>query len=134
MTTHTAIPTPSTAADPRTLPQLADGPFIADGGLETSLIFQQGVELVDFAAFTLLDAEEGRQALRNYYDPYFELAASMGTGIVIDTPTWRASLDWGARQGYDADAMADINRRSVGFVNDVADRWATVPTVVNGAI
>ncbi|HYN33323.1 MAG TPA: homocysteine S-methyltransferase family protein, partial [Ilumatobacteraceae bacterium] len=99
-----------------------------------SLIFQQGVELVDFAAFTLLDGDEGRQALRNYYDPYFELAASIGTGIVIDTPTWRASLDWGARQGYDTEAMADINRRAVRFVADIAGRWTTVPTVVNGVI
>jgi hypothetical protein len=55
-------------------------------------------------------------------------------GIVIDTPTWRASLDWGARQGYDAEAMADINRRAVRFVADIADRWPAVPAVVNGAI
>src|SRR5690606_7708732 len=107
---------------------------IADGGLETSIIFQQGVDLVDFAAFTLLDTDAGHDALRHYYDPYFDLAASIGTGIVIDTPTWRASLDWGARQGYDADAMAAVNRRAVHFVADVAARWPTVDTVVNGAI
>ena len=116
------------------LPQLTSGPFIADGGLETSIIFQQGIDLADFAAFTLLDSEEGRAALRRYYDPYFALADSIGTGIVIDTPTWRASLDWGARQGYDADAIADVNRRAVRFVSEIATEWPSVQTVLNGAI
>jgi S-methylmethionine-dependent homocysteine/selenocysteine methylase len=116
------------------LPQLTGGPFIADGGLETSIIFQQGIDLVDFAAFTLLDSDEGRAALRRYYDPYFELADSTGAGIVIDTATWRASLDWGARQGYDPEAMADVNRRAVHFVAEIAAHWPTVRSVVNGAI
>ncbi len=141
MTIHTTNQPPDPLASPTdsavgrgTLPQLVNGPFITDGGLETSIIFQQGIDLVDFAAFTLLDSDEGRDALRSYYVPYFELADSIETGIVIDTPTWRASLDWGARQGYDAEAMSDINRRAVGFLADVAGRWSTVPTVVNGAI
>ena len=117
-----------------TLPQLSGGPFIADGGLETSIIFQQGIDLTDFAAFTLLDTDSGRAALQRYYDPYFEVAQATGTGIVVDTPTWRASLDWGARQGYDAEAIADVNRRAVAFVAELAGRWPSVTSVVNGAI
>ena len=134
MTVHTEPHAPRPAAQTGTLPQLQNGPYIADGGLETSIIFQHGIDLVDFAAFTLLDSAEGREALRRYYEPYFELAASLRTGIVIDTPTWRASLDWGARQGYGAEAMADVNRRAVRFVADVADHWSTVDAVINGAI
>lgn len=134
MTVHTDTTTPGRAPDRGQLPQLVHGPYIADGGLETSIIFQQGIDLVDFAAFTLLDSDAGRDALSSYYDPYFALAASIGTGIVVDTPTWRASLDWGARQGYAAAAMADVNRRSVGFVADVAGRWPSVDAVINGAI
>ena len=34
--------------------------FLADGGLETTLIFLQGLELPDFASFSLLDSDEGR--------------------------------------------------------------------------
>jgi S-methylmethionine-dependent homocysteine/selenocysteine methylase len=134
MTAQIHIHTPAEPTEAATLPQLVAGPYIADGGLETSIIFQQGIDLVDFAAFTLLDSDDGHEALRRYYDPYFELAASIGTGIVIDTPTWRASLDWGARQGYDAEAMAAINRRAVHFVTAITDRWPTVAAVVNGAI
>ena len=57
------------------LPQLAgDRLFIGDGGLETSLIFHQGLELPDFAAFTLLADDAGREAIRAYFDDVFARA------------------------------------------------------------
>ena len=46
-----------------TLPQLArDRVFLTDGGLETTLVFHRGIDLPAFAAFPLLDTEEGRAA------------------------------------------------------------------------
>ncbi|MEZ5295025.1 MAG: homocysteine S-methyltransferase family protein [Ilumatobacteraceae bacterium] len=86
-------------------------PYIGDGGIETSLIFLQGIDLPDFAAFPLLDTDDGRAALTTYYEPYFEIAERFGVGFVVDTPTWRASLDWGSRLGYDPDSLVGINRR-----------------------
>ncbi|MGB2712246.1 MAG: hypothetical protein WBC33_12105, partial [Conexibacter sp.] len=84
------------------LPPLAgDALFLADGGLETSLIFHQGLDLPDFAAFVLLDDAAGRTALRTYFAPYIALAVVHGAGLVLDTATWRANPDWGARLGYD---------------------------------
>ena len=44
-------------------------PFIADGGLETTLIYRQGVDLPDFAACPLLDTEAGRDHLVDYASP-----------------------------------------------------------------
>jgi homocysteine S-methyltransferase len=74
------------------LPQLqATQPFLTDGGLETTLVFLEGIDLVDFAAFPLLDTDAGRGALRRYFAPYLDLAARTGVGIVLDTPTWRAN-------------------------------------------
>src|SRR5688500_486765 len=103
------------------LPQLsADRPFLTDGGLETTLLFHQGLDLPDFAAFPLLDTEEGRASLATYYTPYLDLAERFGTGFVLDTPTWRANLDWGARLGYDAVRLAAVNQRAVTFVTSLA--------------
>src|SRR5512138_3602649 len=100
-----------------TLPQLTDTrPFITDGGLETSLIFQAGVDLPDFAAFPLLESDEGRAVLAGYYGPYLAIAERLGVGVVVDTPTWRANLDWGARLGFDGDRLAAVNRDAVQFV------------------
>lgn len=117
------------------LPQLSsDRPFLMDGGLETTLVFHEGIDLPDFAAFPLLDSDAGRDALRRYYEPYLRLAASTGAGMVLDTPTWRANLDWGARAGYDPIALAAANRRGVEFVAALAAEHADVQTVVNGVI
>jgi homocysteine S-methyltransferase len=118
-----------------TLPQLdAERPYISDGGLETTLVFRDGIELPDFAAFPLLDADTGRAALARYYRPYLDLAERLCTGMVLDTPTWRANLDWGARLGYDAVSLAAVNRRAVEFVRELADHRPVVPTVINGVI
>jgi hypothetical protein len=42
---------------------------LTDGGIETVLIFDEGIELPCFAAFDLLRTAEGTEALRAYYEP-----------------------------------------------------------------
>lgn len=104
------------------LPQLSGDLFITDGGIETTLVFHEGLELPDFAAFVLLDREEGLAALARYYVSYAELASRYDTGLVLESPTWRANADWGRRLGYSRAALADINRRAVAFIAGLRDR------------
>jgi len=54
----------------RSLPQLGGEFFLTDGGIETALIFLEGLELPDFAAFDLLKRKEGEAALRKYFRTY----------------------------------------------------------------
>ena len=70
---------------------------LTDGGMETTLIFREGIDLPEFAAFPLLATEGGRAALRRYFEPYVELAGRLGVPLVLDAPTWRANVDWGQR-------------------------------------
>ena len=84
------------------LPQLGDDLFLTDGGIETVLIFHDGLDLPAFAAFDLLKDEAGTDALRRYYAPYLALAAEHGAGFVAESPTWRASPRWARELGYDA--------------------------------
>ncbi|MGH9271684.1 MAG: homocysteine S-methyltransferase family protein [Ilumatobacteraceae bacterium] len=117
------------------LPQLsAHRPFLTDGGLETTLIFHEGLDLPGFAAFPLVDDGRGRTALAAYLRPYLELADRVGTGFVLDTPTWRANPDWAGRLGYDEIGLAAVNRRAVELAGELAASWPGVPTVVNGVI
>ena len=68
------------------LPQLTgDRMFLADGGLETTLVFHRGIELPEFAAFPLLGTADGRTALRDYFDGYLALARAEDAGFVLDT-------------------------------------------------
>ncbi len=118
------------------LPQLGPDVFLADGGLETTLVFDDGFELPDFAAFPLLADRDGRAALDRYFDSYASIAARDGVGIVLDTPTWRASPDWGARQGLTAEELATVNRDAVQLLTGVRSRHesAATPVVISGAV
>ena len=118
----------------RRLPQLGDRVFLTDGGLETTLVFHEGLDLPAFAAFDLLKDDAGIAVLRAYFERYTRIARAQRTGIVLETPTWRANPDWGARLGYDADALADANRRSVGLLLEVRAALATpeTPLVISG--
>ena len=101
------------------LPQTRGGWFLTDGGIETTLIYHDGLELPEFAAFVLLDAADGREALRRYYRRYLEIAASARTGFVLESPTWRAGFDWGAKLGYDERAMQRFNRDGVELMHEL---------------
>jgi homocysteine S-methyltransferase len=113
-----------------------DQRYVTDGGLETDLIFNHGVDLPDFAAFPLLDDASGRTLLTDYYDSYAAIAAKAGAALLLETPTWRASPDWGTRLGYDAAALDRVNRASVEQLRDVGSRWSgDLPAfVVSGQI
>jgi S-methylmethionine-dependent homocysteine/selenocysteine methylase len=104
------------------LPQLGGGTFITDGGMETTLIFDDGIDLPDFASFVLLDDANGIDVLGAYYASYIEIAAQHGVGIVLDTPTWRANPDWGERLGYSVEALADVNRRAVALLEELRSK------------
>jgi S-methylmethionine-dependent homocysteine/selenocysteine methylase len=104
--------------------------FLGDGGLETTMIFEHGIELPCFAAFSLLDDEEGRAALREYYRDFLEIARRNGTGFTFDTPTWRASADWGEELGYSPERLAEVNREAVRFAREVAAEYEGEETPV----
>ena len=94
---------------------------LTDAGLETVLLFEEGVELPCFAAFPLLDSDGGRAVLRRYYEPFLRLARDRGAEFVLSSPTWRANPDWGEELGYDAAALEAVNRRAVSFLEETRD-------------
>jgi S-methylmethionine-dependent homocysteine/selenocysteine methylase len=115
------------------LPQLEGDLFLTDGGIETTLIFHQGLDLPAFAAFVLLKDERGTDELRRYYEPYLELAAAEGVGFVLESPTWRASPRWAAELGVSEQELDELNRMAIGLMAELRDA-ADVPAVISGCI
>lgn len=120
------------------LPQLsaAERLFMTDGGMETTLIFHNGLTLPHFAAFDLLRTEEGTEHLRNYYAGYAQMAVERGTGAILESATWRANADWAALLHYDTVALADANRRAIGLLLEIRAAFETrqSPMVISGAL
>ncbi len=118
------------------LPQLAGTRCITDGGMETTLIFHRGIELPLFAAFDLLKDDDGVEALRSYFEPYVDVARRYEVGIVLDTPTWRASSDWGEQLGYSAADLDRLNRRGVTLLEEIRAEHESerTPVVIAGCV
>ncbi|MCY1235044.1 Homocysteine S-methyltransferase [compost metagenome] len=118
------------------LPQLGDDFFMTDGGIETTLIFLEGQELPDFAAFHLLRTPEGERVLRKYFRTYAALARSFDVGLILETATWRSNPDWGSRLGYSPEELAAVNRQLVGLLEDIRDAYQTrrTPIVISGCL
>ncbi len=110
--------------------------YVTDGGLETDLIFHHGVELPHFAAFPLLVDPKGRELLADYYAAYAAIAAAAGAGLFLETPTWRANFDWGARLGVGADGLAGVNTDAVRLLAQLGAQYAgdVAEVVVAGTV
>jgi len=118
------------------LPQLRGDLFLTDGGIETTLIFHEGLELPDFAAFHLLKDPKGEAALRKYFRTYAEIAKRFSAGLVLESATWRANADWGTRLGYTREALADANRKAIRLLEEIRSEFANEKTkvVISGCV
>jgi homocysteine S-methyltransferase len=118
------------------LPQLSDKVFLTDGGMETTLIFHEGLDLPQMMAFPLLEQPEGHSQVRRYYERHCQIARNAALGFVLESPTWRANRDWAAKLGYSRAALAEVNRKSIDLMVDLREQFETPnsPMVISGNI
>jgi S-methylmethionine-dependent homocysteine/selenocysteine methylase len=113
---------------------LAKGSWVTDGGLETDLVFNHGIDLPEFASFPLLGDADGSRLLADYYAQYADIARTAGAGLLLETPTWRANPDWAGLLGYDRAALDRINQSAVEFMRNQAERSAVEQVLVSGVV
>ncbi|WP_227369759.1 homocysteine S-methyltransferase family protein [Halomonas sp. M20] len=120
----------------KTLPQSSGELFLTDGGLETDLIFNHGIEIREFAAHTLLSSAAGRHALAEYFRGFLSLARECGTGFILDAPTWKAHSHWAQDLGATEAELRTANLEAVNFIATLRDEFAgnQGPTVLNAVI
>jgi S-methylmethionine-dependent homocysteine/selenocysteine methylase len=114
----------------RALSQMSGDLFLTDGGIETTLMFLEGLDLPFFAAFHLFRTQQGEDALRKYFRTYAELAKKHRSGLVLETATWRASADWGNKLGYTSRELAEVNRRSVAMLEEIRTEYETADSSI----
>lgn len=115
---------------------LAAQPFLTDGGLETTLVFHDGMELPYFAAFDLLKTREGRERLRRYYQMYADIARHHEAGFLLESPTWRANPDWASRLGYRQPSLEQVNRDAIGLMHEIREALESPlsPMLISGCV
>lgn len=108
--------------------------FITDGGIETTLIFDYGIDLPLFAAFPLLGTKAGRGALRRYYKSHASIASSYGRGFVFESATWRASPDWANKLNIPLEQLAKLNRQSISLMADLRAEYPGLKSALSGCV
>lgn len=116
------------------LSKLNNQPYLTDSGLETTLVFHEGLELPCFAAFTLLDSAAGRETLRHYYRRHLAIAARKEVGFILDTPTWRASPDWALRMDMSLSDLQRLNSKAVDEMKLLQSEAGATATLISGCI
>lgn len=118
------------------LPQHSDKLCITDGGLETDFVFNKQVELPEFASYDLLRTEQGYSDLYDYFSVYARMACQHEVGLILETPTWRASQDWGKKIGDSPETLYLINQSAVRLIQQIREEFETEssPIVISGCI
>ena len=118
------------------LPQLGSRMFLTDGGMETTLIFLQGIELPEFSAITLMDNPEGLQIAKDYFQTYLQMAQGFETGFILESVTWRGSSDWAVPLGYSPKQLEQLNRKAIRMLHDLRTQYevSKMPIVISGCI
>ena len=117
------------------LPQL-ERLFLTDAGLETDILFNRGIDLPHFASITLLQNADGRRALEEYYRGFLDLAKRMGTGLVLESATWRSSPDWAEPLGLSLAELDALNADAISMLFALRAEYQTDanPIIVSGCI
>lgn len=117
------------------LPLKNGTPFITDAGLETELIFREGYDLPEFASFPLVQDEKGIEDIKAYYAHYIDIAKQQNTGLLLESPTWRASTDWGDKLNFSQSEIAECNQLAIELLDEIR-KSSTLksPFVISGCI
>jgi homocysteine S-methyltransferase len=120
----------------KALPQLSGDLFLTDAGVETDLIFNHGIEIREFAAFTLLAKPDGRAAMARYFEGFLTLAKERNAGFILDSATWKAHAHWAKSLGADTAELRAANEDSIRFIADLRARFSSnaKPIVLNAVV
>ncbi|MFY0662280.1 MAG: homocysteine S-methyltransferase family protein [Shimia sp.] len=119
---------------PRPLPHQGTQAYLTYTGMETDLIFTQGVDLPGFASFPLLETPKGRAHLTRYATDLAAIASRANLGVILESATWVASADRAAPLGYDARTIATANLAAIALLSDLRSTLGSAPTLISANI
>ena len=116
------------------LPQLGSDLFACYIGMDTEILFRDGIDIPGFASYPLLLNPEHKELIRNYYRRLADLAREQDVGLILDAVTWVANRDRGAKLGFSPDDLKKLNIEAIQLIADVRDEKGDMPTVLCGQV
>lgn len=108
--------------------------FLTYTGMETDLIFTQGIDLPGFAAYPLLETPQGRAQIRRYYDDLIEVGSKVNAGVILESATWVANRDRGVLLGHAPELLKERNIQSIELMAQARAENPDVPIILSANI
>ncbi|RKF20342.1 homocysteine S-methyltransferase family protein [Alginatibacterium sediminis] len=114
------------------LPKLKNGQiYLCEGGPETELMYKHGVDLPEFALFSVLDKPKAMDCLLGMYRRYLDVVAKHQQCALVSGLDYRASNAWGAKIGYSTAAIKQANLASIEFLRQLQTEYSReIPDLV----
>lgn len=114
----------------------AGTPILADAAVETRIMFETELELdPHLQVAALLEHQAGREALRDVYATYVDVAWAHGLPGIIGTPTFRASRRYVERAGRGGlETVHRMNAEATAFLNEIRADGAHEPVFIGGVV
>lgn len=106
----------------RKLPHQDSCLYLTAGSLETTLLYEFGFDMPEFASFPLLRNPKATGPMTDFYLNSALIALQNNAGVVFSTPTWRASKDWGEKLGFSIQDLTEINQEAVALLESIRRR------------
>ena len=111
-------------------PRRDDVIYLAEGGVETEIMYRHGHPLREFAMFELMNKPEAVQDMKDMYRRYLDVAAKYGAGALLSGFDYRASPDWGKKLGYSRKGLAEMQHKCIDFLREVSEPYrAQLPAI-----
>ena len=98
--------------------------YLTEAGTETEVLYKWGFELPEFAMFPLLDDPEAHRVITDMFRRYMDVAEAHDTGMLMASHDYRASPDWAAKIGYSPEGLAEMQRRTIDFLDGIRAEYA----------
>ena len=116
------------------LPQLGSKLFASYLGMDTEILFRDGIDLPGFASYPLLQNPEHKTLIRNYYRRLADLAREQEAGLILDSVTWVANRDRGAKLGFGPEQLKRFNIEAIELLAEIRQEKGDFPTVLCGQV
>ena len=116
------------------LPQMGSDIFACYVGMETEILFRDGIDLPGFASYPLLLNPAHKKLVRNYYCELVDLVREQNNGLILDAATWVANRDRGASLGFSPQDLEELNVEAINLIAEVRAEKGDLPTVLSAPV
>jgi len=98
--------------------------YLAEGGVETEVMYRHGHQLREFAMFELMNSPAAVSDMKGMYRRYLDVASEHGFAALLAGFDYRASPDRAEKLGYSPEGLREMQHKCIDFLREVAGPYS----------